>query len=77
MPDRVIVDASAMVDLLVGSPVSVAVHERLRARELHAPAHFDAEVLSAASSAPDISRIGKPRRASIDSLPRPSSDTGS
>ena len=47
MPDQVIVDASAMVDLLVGSPVSVAVHERLRARELHAPAHFDAEVLSA------------------------------
>jgi len=47
MPDRVIVDASAMVDLLVGSPVSAAVHERLHARELHAPAHFDAEVLSA------------------------------
>lgn len=36
-----------MVDLLVGSPVSPAVRERLRARELHAPAHFDAEVLSA------------------------------
>jgi predicted nucleic acid-binding protein len=47
MADRVIVDASAMVDLLTGSPVSDAVRARLRAHELHAPAHFDAEVLSA------------------------------
>jgi predicted nucleic acid-binding protein len=47
MADRVIVDASAMVDLLTGSPVSQAVRDRLRAHELHAPAHFDAEVLSA------------------------------
>jgi predicted nucleic acid-binding protein len=47
MPDRVIVDASAMVDLLTGSPVGAAVRDRLRAHELHAPAHFDAEVLSA------------------------------
>jgi predicted nucleic acid-binding protein len=47
MPDRVVVDASTMVDLLVGSAVAAALHERLRAQELHAPAHFDAEVLSA------------------------------
>jgi predicted nucleic acid-binding protein len=47
MADRVIVDASAMVDLLTGTPVSEAVRDRLRAHELHAPAHFDAEVLSA------------------------------
>ncbi|HEY6429024.1 MAG TPA: type II toxin-antitoxin system VapC family toxin [Acidimicrobiales bacterium] len=47
MADRVIVDASAMVDLLTGSPVSQAVRDRLHAQELHAPAHFDAEVLSA------------------------------
>jgi predicted nucleic acid-binding protein len=47
MADRVIVDASAMVDLLTGSPVGEAVRDRLRAHELHAPAHFDAEVLSA------------------------------
>jgi predicted nucleic acid-binding protein len=47
MPERVIVDASAMVDLLTGSPVGEAVRDRLRAHELHAPAHFDAEVLSA------------------------------
>jgi predicted nucleic acid-binding protein len=47
MPERVIVDASAMVDLLTGSPLAGAVRDRLRAHELHAPAHFDAEVLSA------------------------------
>jgi predicted nucleic acid-binding protein len=42
-----IVDASAMVDLLVGSPLAVAVQNRLRGHELHVPAHFDAEVISA------------------------------
>jgi predicted nucleic acid-binding protein len=47
MPERVIVDASAMVDLLTGSPVAGTVRDRLRMHELHAPAHFDAEVLSA------------------------------
>jgi len=36
-----------MVDLLVGSPIAAAVHNRLRSHELHVPAHFDAEVLSA------------------------------
>lgn len=36
-----------MVDLVVGSPLAVAVQQRLRGHELHAPAHFDAEVLSA------------------------------
>ncbi len=47
MPRRVVIDASAMVDLLVGSPLAEAVAERLRGQQLHAPAHFDAEVLSA------------------------------
>lgn len=47
MAERVVVDASAMVDLLVGSALADAVRERLRGTELHAPAHFDAEVLSA------------------------------
>lgn len=45
--ESVIVDASAMVDLLVGSPIAGAVQKRLRGHELHVPAHFDAEVLSA------------------------------
>jgi len=44
---RAVVDASAMVDLLVGTPLGDAVRSRLKDHELHAPAHFDAEVLSA------------------------------
>ena len=48
MPDgRLVIDASAVVALLVGSPISVSVADRLRRSELHAPAHIDAEVLSA------------------------------
>lgn len=47
MAEEAIVDASAMVDLLVGSPAATAIRNRLRGHELHAPAHFDAEVLSA------------------------------
>lgn len=43
----VVVDASAMVDALTGTSVGHAVIHRLRGHTLHAPAHFDAEVLSA------------------------------
>lgn len=46
MPDLV-VDASAIVDALAGTAVGPAVTARLRDHTLHAPAHFDAEVLSA------------------------------
>ena len=47
MPERLIVDASAMVDLLLGARRARIISERLRGCELHVPAHFDAEVLSA------------------------------
>lgn len=48
MPVRqLVVDASAMVDLLVGSPLGDPVRRRLEHHQLHAPAHFDAGVLSA------------------------------
>lgn len=47
MPERLVVDASAMVDLLLGAARAPAIRDRLRGSELHAPAHFDAEVLSA------------------------------
>jgi predicted nucleic acid-binding protein len=47
MAESVILDASAMVDLLVGTAVASSVEQRLRGHELHVPAHFDAEVLSA------------------------------
>jgi predicted nucleic acid-binding protein len=43
----VVVDASAMVDLLLGNEMGGAVRRRLAGHALHAPAHLDAEVLSA------------------------------
>lgn len=47
MPDHLVVDASAMVDLLVVSPRNPAIRDMLAGHELHVPAHFDTEVLSA------------------------------
>lgn len=47
LPEKLIVDASAMVDMLVRSEPSEAIERRVRGNELHAPAHFFAEVLSA------------------------------
>jgi predicted nucleic acid-binding protein len=47
MGESVVVDASAMVDLLAGTPLAGPVADRLDGASLHAPAHFDAEVLSA------------------------------
>jgi predicted nucleic acid-binding protein len=43
----VVVDASAFVDLLLGNDLGEAVGSRLAGHEMHAPAHLDAEVLSA------------------------------
>lgn len=42
-----VVDASALVDLLLGNDLGRAVGRRLAVHVLHAPAHIDAEVLSA------------------------------
>ena len=44
---EVVVDASAMVDLLLDNELGSAVRRRLVGHALHAPAHLDAEVLSA------------------------------
>ena len=43
----VVTDASALVDLLLDNALGQAVRRRLAAQVLHAPAHVDAEVLSA------------------------------
>lgn len=43
----VVVDASAIVDLLLGQTLGAAVSARLDGHELHAPAHLEVEVLSA------------------------------
>lgn len=47
MSEPLIVDASAVVDVLIDSPAASAIRSRLNQNELHAPAHLDAEVLSA------------------------------
>lgn len=44
---EVVIDASAMVDLLLDNELGSAVRRRLAGHALHAPAHLDAEVLSA------------------------------
>jgi predicted nucleic acid-binding protein len=43
----VVLDASAAVEALIGTQLGAAVRMRMRGCELHAPAHLDAEVLSA------------------------------
>ncbi|MGH9280006.1 MAG: type II toxin-antitoxin system VapC family toxin [Acidimicrobiales bacterium] len=45
--DGLVVDASALVDLLLDEELGRAVGERIAGAALHAPAHVDAEVLSA------------------------------
>ncbi len=49
MADRapLVLDASAMVELLLDTERSSSIRDELRARTLTAPAHFDAEVMSA------------------------------
>lgn len=44
---EVVADASALVDLLLGNDLSAAVQRRIAGHGLHAPAHVDAELLSA------------------------------
>ena len=41
------IDASALVEALLGTRLGVEVRTRMRGHVLHAPAHLDAEVLSA------------------------------
>lgn len=45
--DEVVIDASSVVEALLGTAAGIAVRARMRGCELHAPAHLDAEVLSA------------------------------
>lgn len=46
-PREVILDASVLVDILVGSDLAETARTRLRGTTLHVPAHFDTEVLAA------------------------------
>lgn len=47
LPESLVVHASAAVEALLGSELGIRVRARMRGHELHAPAHLDAEVLSA------------------------------
>ena len=60
-----VLDASAMVDLLLGAESAVAIRLRLLNGRLHAPAHFDAEVLSALGR---LNRAGHLSPAAVSSL---------
>lgn len=62
MADEVVVDASAFVDLLLGNEVGDAVGRRLRGCSLHAPAHLDAEALSALGR---LERAGQVRASDV------------
>lgn len=45
--EALVIDASALLEALLGTELGWAVRARLRGGDLHAPAHLDAEVLSA------------------------------
>jgi predicted nucleic acid-binding protein len=47
MAEALVMDASALVELLLSTTIGRAVARRIQRHELHAPAHIDAEALSA------------------------------
>lgn len=57
------VDASALVDVLAGTAYAAAVSARLEDTVWHAPAHLDAEVLSALGR---LSRAGRLQQTDVD-----------
>ena len=60
--EALVLDASAIVDLLLAVPTAEAIRLRIRGSDLHAPAHFDAEVLSA------LGRLHRDGRLSSDDV---------
>lgn len=61
--EPLVVDASVLVDLLAGTGHAAPVAARLRGTALHAPAHLDAEVLSALGR---LHRAGELTTADVD-----------
>jgi predicted nucleic acid-binding protein len=62
---EVVADASALVDLLLGNELGDAVRRRIAGHALHAPAHVDAEVLSALGR---LHRAGEIEAADVDGM---------
>ncbi len=60
-----VADASALVDLLLGNELGDAVQRRLAGHVLHAPAHADAEILSAFGR---LQRAGKVEGGSVETM---------
>lgn len=56
--EHLVVDASALVDLLLGEALSGAVQSRIDGAVLHAPANVDAEVLSGLGRLHRAGRLG-------------------
>lgn len=61
-PEALVIDASAVVEALLGTDLGVRVRRRMRGHQLHAPAHLDAEVLSALGR---LHRAGELRQSSV------------
>jgi predicted nucleic acid-binding protein len=54
-----VLDASAMVEVLLGTKLGTRTRTSMRGLSLHAPAHFDAEVLSALGRLHRAGEIGE------------------
>ena len=66
MNPSLVVDASAIVDLLLGAPTASEIVKALAEENLHAPAHLDLEVVSALAR---LERSGTvPSRESVEML---------
>lgn len=63
MPEIVVVDASAIVEILAGTALKAAVTNRLKDTVWHAPAHLEAEALSALGR---LACAGRLRDADVD-----------
>ncbi|HEX2130518.1 MAG TPA: type II toxin-antitoxin system VapC family toxin [Actinophytocola sp.] len=61
--ELVVMDASVLVDLLAGTEYAAPVKKRLASTVVHAPAHMDAEVLSALGR---LQRAGELTTADVD-----------
>lgn len=61
--EQLVVDASAVVELLLGTAIGASARSRMRHRALHAPAHLDAEALSALGQ---LHRAGEIDQATVE-----------